>query len=61
MASGDPTAEDLGVFTISDGTLVTAINGLTNFHPLLSGSSIHLIPAGEGQVNLVRIDIAGTG
>ncbi len=61
MASGDPIAVDHGVFTISDGTLVTAINGLSETHPLLSGGRLYLLPVGEGQINLIEIKYEGAG
>jgi len=61
MASGDPTLTNLGMHTISGNSLKTAVDGLTEFHPLLSGSSLHFVPAGEGQINLLRVDIEATG
>ena len=61
MAAGDPTLTNYGMFTISGAALKTAVDGITNFHPLLSGSALHFVPAGEGQINLLKVDIEGTG
>ena len=61
MASGDPTLTELGMHSISGTTLKAAVDGLTAFLPILSGSSLHFVPAGEGQINLLRVDIEGLG
>ena len=57
MALGDPTLENLGMHTISGSSLKTSVDAITNFQPLLSGSSIHFVPAGEGQINLLVVRI----
>lgn len=56
MAAGDPTLVNHGVFTISGEALKTAVDGISPFEPL-SGETLHFIPAGEGQINLLQIQI----
>ena len=58
MASGDPSLRDYGVFNISDGTLVAAVDGITGpISSYISGGGLHFVPAGEGQINLLQVDI----
>ena len=61
MATGDPTATNHGTFNISGTALKVAIDGLTDYHPLLSGSSLHLVPTGSGQCGLIVVRVEGTG
>ncbi len=61
MASGDPTLVHHGVYSISSAGLKTAVDAITNHHPLLSGASLHFLPNGAGQVGVVEIKIEGTG
>lgn len=58
MAVGDPTLTNHGMYTISGAALKVTVDAMTNFHPLLSGSTLHFVPAGEGQINLLRVDIS---
>ena len=53
--AGDPTLTNHGIFTISAQELKTAVDALTGINPMLSGGAIYLIPAGQGQINLVDI------
>lgn len=57
MASGDPTLTDHGMFAISGNALTAAVNAITPFQPLLSGSALHFVYCGEGQINLLQVDI----
>jgi hypothetical protein len=61
MAGGDPTMIDHGMHDISGSTLIAAVNAITNYHPLLSGSSLHFVPAGQGQIQLIQVNVEGTG
>lgn len=62
MARGDPTLTNLGSFNVSGAALKTKIDAMADFHPLASGSSIHIIPTGvRGEVQLYRVDIEGAG
>ena len=61
MASGDPTLTLHGVYDMSGAALQTAVDAITPYHPLLSGASIHFIPAGDGQCSLVSISVEGFG
>ena len=55
MAVGDPTLTDHGMFKISGGTLKTAVDALTQIHPVASGGAIYLLPSGAGQINLIEV------
>ena len=53
MAAGDPTLENLGMYTVSGQALKDAVDAVTLYNPLLSGSRLHFIYCGEGQLNLL--------
>ncbi len=58
MTAGDTTLTDHGVFTISGSPLKTIVDGI-NLVNYMSGSRLYFMPAGEGQINLLQLDIAG--
>lgn len=61
MANGDPTLTNLGIFDVSGAALKTAVDAIAQFHPLTSGARLHFVPMGFGQLQLIRVDIEGTG
>lgn len=58
MASGDPTLTDHGIYSISGAALKTAVDAITGVTLGHSGASLYFIPAGEGQINLLQVEIA---
>lgn len=62
MASGDPTLTNLGTHNISGASLKAAVDAITNYHPLVSGASLHFVPTANGQqVQLFLVRVEGTG
>jgi len=63
MADGDPTLYNHGVFSLSGAALKTAVDAIssTNFHPLVSGASLHFVPLGNGQCQLLQVEVEGAG
>ena len=55
MAQGDLTLVNHGTYNLSGGTLKTAADSL---NIKISGGAIHLIPTGNGQVELIETTIA---
>ena len=61
MVSGDPTLINHGTFNVSGSELKTKIDGITEYHPVLSGAQLQLVPLGFGQVQLLEISVEGAG
>ena len=62
MVSGDPTLKIIGQFDTSGAALKAAVDGITPFHPLLSGASLHFVPvAGGNKIMLYQVDVEATG
>ena len=57
MATGDTTLTNLGTYSLSSAALKTKIDA-QNVGAATAGTetdTLHFIPAGEGQVNVVKV------
>ncbi|KKN28680.1 hypothetical protein LCGC14_0851920 [marine sediment metagenome] len=60
MAPGDYTLTDHGTFSISSIELKNAVDGvnITDVQ-FISGGRLHLVPAGEGQISVLEVEVSG--
>jgi len=60
MATGDLTMTNHGVFELSSAALKTVVD-LVNITPtqFVSGARLHLVPASNGQVRVIEVEVEG--
>ena len=60
MAAGDHTLTNYGSLSVSGATLKTMVDAVSMTPTqYISGSQLHLIPIGNGQVQLIKVEVSG--
>ena len=59
MTSGDFTLVHHGIYDVSGAALITAVSGVNiPFAAIVSGASLFIVSAGDGQVAVLETEVA---